>query len=334
MNIIAVSRLTLLFNKKYYEIVSDFFLKIHLFHYKDQSDYAMKTHLLIHKRSHFIVMFVYTAMWSGNVMFHVPPLYKNYKSGMLFNPSDENGTFEHALYWTLPFDYTTNYKGIIFVALFNMYICYICSTLVGVLDVLLCIMVFHLWGHLKIFIHNLEEFPKPKHMINSLVGEWYTEEENRNVKTKLKSIIAYHNILIKFVARMSKVFGGILFVYYGFHQVCGCLLLLECSQLEMSAFMLYGPLTVTLNVLLIQLSTIFDLLESTTMKITTAIYNLPWESMDTPNRRIVNSMLRQSLKPITIKALDMLDVGCTTMITIFKNSFSYFIMLRTVANKD
>nr|WPO56498.1 odorant receptor [Leucinodes orbonalis] len=340
MNIVAVSRLVLTFSVKYYEIVANFVNKIHLFHFKHQSEYAMETHLLVHKLSRFFTLYINLLLYSGVCVFNLTLVYTNYVSGALTNLRETEVPFQHALYMAVPFDYTTEYKGAIFIFWFNVIISYICSSIFCTFDLFLSLLVFHLWGHLRILIHNLENFPRPKQSYkpegyaNEVNYEWYTKEENKEVADRLKDIINHHIFITDYIKQMMNIFGPSLFVIYAFHQVSECLLLLQLAQLEAKAFFMYGPLTLTLVQQLIQLSFIFDMLQSMTSSLVRAVYSLPWECMDNPNRRIVNLLLSQCYRPLTPKALGVLDVGCKTMVAIFKNTLSYFIMLQTVAGMD
>lgn len=57
---------------------------------------------------------------------------------------------------------------------------------------------------------------------------------------------------------------------------------------------------------------------------------MPWEYMDTSNRKIVNTILLNSQKPLSIKALGMVQVGVQSMVTVCVN-YVFFIY---VINKN
>lgn len=72
------------------------------------------------------------------------------------------------------------------------------------LDLLLSLMIFHLWGHFKILIHDLESFPLPAKTEtmtfegnNVLTAEMYSDEEQEQVSKKLKECIDYHRLITK-----------------------------------------------------------------------------------------------------------------------------------------
>ena len=70
------------------------------------------------------------------------------------------------------------------------------------LDLLLSLMVFNVWGHLNILLHDLETFPLPanKDIVSTDDGkavsaEMYSEEELKLISQKLKQCIDYHRLI-------------------------------------------------------------------------------------------------------------------------------------------
>ena len=47
-----------------------------------------------------------------------------------------------------------------------------------------------------------------------------------------------------------------------------------------------------------------------------AVYGLPWECMDTKNRRTVAFFLMNVQEPVHVKAMGLADVGVTSMTTV------------------
>nr|CBH19582.1 olfactory receptor 1 [Antheraea polyphemus] len=328
LNVVGLSRLMLIYLKRYHELTAIFLTRVHLFNHKDKSDYAMKTHILVHKISHCFAMYIFGSMITGIILFNSIPMYNNIVSGAFNNPRPENATFQHAVYYSLPFDYTTSLRGFLVVFSCNLYITTICSSCICVFDLFLSLMVFHLWGHYKILIYNLEHFPIPSN--DAII---FSVEESKGVILRLQENIRHHNLIIDFTSKMSSTFGWILLLYYAFHQVSGCLLLLQCSKLEPRAIVQYGPLTIILFTQLIQISYVFELLGTMNDKLPDAIYSVPWERMHVNTRKLVLVFLIQSQKPMHIKAMSMVSVGVQTMASILKTSVSYFVMLRTIATE-
>nr|QEI49013.1 pheromone receptor OR2 [Mythimna separata] len=338
MSIVDVSRVaTLTCSSKYRELAKEFLTKMHLFFFKDRSKYAMKTHKNIHLLSHLFTLCLLMQMLFGLSLFNLIPMYNNYAAGRYKSGGIVNSTLEHSIYFPYPFDTVTQMRGYIFACVIHWVISYLCSTWFCMFDLVLSLMVFHLWGHFKILINLLNDFPRPSSGSNFTTengflirAEKYSKEELKQVSERLAECIIYHREIVNFTNTMSDVFGPMLFVYYVFHQTSGCLLLLECSQMTTQALMRYVPLTLILTQQLIQLSVIFELVGSESEKLKHAVYGVPWESMDSKNRRVVAFFLMNVQEPVHVKALGVANVGVTSMAMILKTSVSYFTFLRSV----
>lgn len=136
----------------------------------------------------------------GLSLFNVIPVIRNFKSGAYYayfsNPDNVTMPLEHSMDYVLPFDYTTDFKGYLFILVSNWYIAFICSVAFCIIDLLLLIMVLHLWGHMKILIYNMNNFQT---RINdsraSSYNETYSDKENEDAFLILKDIIVYHHFL-------------------------------------------------------------------------------------------------------------------------------------------
>nr|AGS41447.1 olfactory receptor 8 [Agrotis segetum] len=335
MSCVCLSRIsTLTFSEKYRMVAKDYLRKYHLFYYKDRSEFAMKTHKMVHLVSHLFTLFLVGQMWVGLSLFNLIPMYNNYAAGRYKSGGTQNSTFEHSHYLPYPFDTSTEMKGYLIACIFHWWISYATSTWFIVFDLFMSLMVFHLWGHCKILLNLLSDFPRPSFNFIVLDGlemkvEKYSKEELSKVSEKLIECITYHQEIIKFTNTISDVFGPMLFVYYVFHQASGCLLLLECSQMSTQALMRYLPLTIILTQQLIQLSVTFELVGSESEKLRDAVYGVPWECMDTKNRKVVAFFLMNVQNPIHVKALGVANVGVTSMAMILRTSMSYFAFLRS-----
>lgn len=68
-------------------------------------------------------------------------------------------------------------------------------------------MIFNLYGHFKILIHNLDNFPRPATAVSNEAGqndnaiiagaEMYSESELEIVTVKLKECIQYHMVIVE-----------------------------------------------------------------------------------------------------------------------------------------
>nr|XP_037867712.1 uncharacterized protein LOC101736803 [Bombyx mori]CAI43912.1 olfactory receptor-4 [Bombyx mori] len=327
MNVVS-SRLILRCFKKYDVVGQQFINKIHLYHYRNDSEYAMKIHTVVHKISHNMTYIFSFCIIFGTVTFNLTPIFNNIGSGAYKNPRPDNVTLQQCVYYALPFDYTGNFKWYLLVAIFNVQKTFFCTSLFILFELSLSLMIICLWGHLRIFIHNLNHIPAPRNSFE------YTKEERQEVDDTLKKCIQHHTLIIGFVRIMSETYGLAVLIYYAFQQVVGCLLLLQCSQMELKTVTRFGFLTLVLNQQLIQISVIFELLGYMSDKLQDAVYCVPWEYMDTCHRKMVYMMFRQSQIPLQLKAMNMLSIGVKTMVSILKTSVTYYLILKTVTTDE
>ncbi|XP_053623880.1 uncharacterized protein LOC128682902 [Plodia interpunctella] len=330
MTIICVARSMTIYKKQYSEIFKGFITDVHLFNGRKQSAYAMKTHLSIHKYSHFFTFYMICLLLFGDMFFSIVPIIMNIRAGGFKASPPKNLTYELSVNYALPFDYHHNFNGYIVVSIFNF-----CETLLAadyfcIIDSYMGLLMFHLWGHLKIIVHDLDYFPRPRNDSVAFCGR-YTDEELLQVREKLKSIAQHHNRVLKYIKDVQETFGPAIALSYGFYQVTLCILLFGSSQQGLQGFIRYAPMTVALLSLLIQMSLTFELVGSMRDQLINSVYGMPWECMDVSNRKSVLIILQLVQRPLGLKAVGMVEVGCNTMMTILKTSISYFAMLRTMA---
>lgn len=151
--------------------------------------------MLIHKLSHFFTIYLGVMMILGILLFTCTPLYKNIASGAFYNYKTSNVTFEHSVYYWLPFDYEHDIRGYIVLFTFNWYITIICSSCFVTFDMVMSLIIFHVWGHLRILIKTMENFRKPKNEAEKL--GCFSKEELRYVSSELKDFVEHHNLVIE-----------------------------------------------------------------------------------------------------------------------------------------
>lgn len=139
-------------------------------------------------------------MYLGLVLFNLIPVISNIKSGAYYDnyyyPDNVTVPLVHTMNYAVPFDYTTDYRGYFGVFLFNWYIAFICSSTFCIFDLLLLLMVVHLWGHLKILIYYIDNFKtKTDDSRARRYNRHYSDEENSEAFLKLKDIIEYHQFI-------------------------------------------------------------------------------------------------------------------------------------------
>nr|AST36247.1 putative odorant receptor OR3 [Hedya nubiferana] len=335
MTVICLQRLTMPWLNQYREVAREFLEKIHLYNHKNKSDYAMKVYSRVEKICIFFTLFIHYQMYTGILLFNITPWYKNLKAGMFSSNKPSNGTFEHAMYLELPFDYLTNFTGYIFVFILGWVETYTVASTFCLGDLYLSLIVFHIWGNLKILKHSLESFPRINNQrMTKIERSWYTKVESEHISLLIKEIVNHHRLIMDFMSKTSNTFSFFLCIYFAFHQIIGCILLLECSKLDSEALGKYGPLTVLLFQQLIQISVIFELIGSQSETLIDSVYGLPWECMGLKNRKLVLFFLQNVREPISLKACGMVSIGVQTMAAIIKASCSYFIILRTFTSNE
>ncbi|XP_063533542.1 odorant receptor 67a-like isoform X1 [Cydia strobilella] len=335
---LSIARTFLPLFSRYGEIVERFLLSFHLTHFKHKGSYHLKMYEKLEWLSHRVVIITLAFGMLCAVAYNMMPIINNISSGAYKN---DNKTVELSVYFSYPgFDPQDHYK---FATIFNFYVVFGCAILVSGIDLLMTLFVIQIIGHIEVLKNSLLTFPEPKKSTDIikphfgrikqfavLTAPMFTEEENLVIKEKLKDCVKHHLFIVSFTDDMSDFFGPVLAIYFLFHQVSGCILLLELSAGDPDALTKYGPLTVTIFGQLIIISTIYEIVNTKSELLATTAYSMPWECMNVSNRRSVCILLRRLQRPIAVRALGVTAVNVQTMSTILKTSFSYFTFLRTL----
>ncbi|XP_063544666.1 uncharacterized protein LOC134752837 [Cydia strobilella] len=312
---------------KYQETIKDYLHQFNLFYFKGRSPYAAKVHAQIHIISGMFTIYVMWEMFIGVSLFIFMPWFNNYSRDMFGENRPQNSTFEHSVYYYLPDAVYSTEEGYWMLFICNIPLSYFTTIGLCVFDLLLCLIVFQIWGHLRILKHNLQDIPLPENNI------MYSVEENSKIRLLLKENIMHHNFIIKFVDRCSDAFSEYLFAFYLFMQFITCILLLEVSSFTADSLAKYGPLTIGMHQQLIQVSILFEMLNTKSEQLVDAVYAIPWEHMNTNNRRTVLFFLHRIQTPVSLKAAKIVPVGVNTMSAVLKTTFSYYMMLKTLAGE-
>ncbi|XP_063544375.1 odorant receptor 33a-like [Cydia strobilella] len=326
-DLLVLLRLVVARTIKYQEIIKDFLLEFHLFYFKHRSSYAAKVHAQIHTISGMFSFYVICQMASGASLFVLKPLYNNYNNGMYGKNRPDNNTFENSAYYYLPDACYTTVKGYWILFAFNCFTSYIVCVGLFEFDLLISLMVFQIWGHLKILRHSMLTMPPPENSKNGM----FSAEENIKIRALLREIYEHHNLIIKFVNKCSNAFSEYLFTFYMFMQFITCILLLEVSSFTGDALAKYAPLTIGMNQQLMQVSILFEMLNTKSEQLIDAVYAIPWEQMDKRNRKSVLFMIRRIQTPVSLKAGGIVPVGVRTMTAVLKGSVTYYMMLKAFA---
>ncbi|KAH9637515.1 hypothetical protein HF086_010926 [Spodoptera exigua] len=197
---------------KYRDLAKEFLTKLHLFYFKDRSPYAILTHKKVHLICHLFSLWLLSQMLTGLSLFNLIPMYTNYSSGRYASGGTQNATFEHSLYFPYPFNTSTDINGYIVACILHWLLSYFCATWFCMFDLFLSIMVFHLWGHFKILINSLDNFPKPSTQVSCTLeggfivnAEKFSKEELVKVSRQLKECIDYHREIIHRTVESEKL---------------------------------------------------------------------------------------------------------------------------------
>nr|AXF48759.1 odorant receptors OR2.3 [Lobesia botrana] len=288
MAILVLQRLFLSRTNKYYKMIKMFLFEFHLFYFKERSQYNAKIYKVIHIVSGMFTLYVQCLMGLGLILFTFKPWYNNYSRGLLSDNPTANITLEQAVYYYSPnnFAYTTKTGyWILFTA--NMPLSYFVTCGLCGFDLLVSTIVFQILGHLQILKHNLMTIPLPLDVEYGI----YSIEENIQIRRRLKENIEHHKVIIKFVDKCSDALNEYSFLFYLVLQIMCCVLLLEISAMTSDALAKYGPMTLGMYQQLVHLSVFFELVSTKSAQLINVVYALPWECMDTGNRKTVMFLL-------------------------------------------
>lgn len=171
---------------------------------------SLQTYILVEKLANFYVLYTHILISFGLILFNFAPIYESYHSGA-FSAINSNQTddivLKHCVYFVLPFDCERNIYGYIIVVIYNMYLSYNCSSCFCAFDILLVIIVFHIWGHLRILKNNLENFPMPlivqqnNYILNGksmiIKTSFYSPEETINIRKLIVFNIENHKYILE-----------------------------------------------------------------------------------------------------------------------------------------
>nr|WEG72101.1 odorant-receptor-21 [Grapholita molesta] len=336
--ILSFARTFLPLYSRYAEIIERFLMSFHLVHFKHESSYHLKIYEKVEWLSHRVVTITMALGMICAAAFNLMPIINNIRSGAY---KDHNKSVELAVYYSYPgVDSQDHYK---FATIFNFYVVFGCAILIVGIDILMSLFIIQIIGHIEVLNNSLETFPKPNMSTDIsntdfeiskqstvVTAPMFSVEENLIIKERIKQCVKHHLLIVSFTDDMSDFFGPVIAIYYLFHQVAGCIMLLELSAGDPQALTKYGPLTVTVFGQLIILSTIFEIVNTKSELLADTAYAVPWESMNMANQRSVCLLLRRLQQPIAVRALGVAAVNVQTMSTILKTSFSYFTFLKTL----
>uniref|UniRef100_A0A0K8TUV4 Odorant receptor n=1 Tax=Epiphyas postvittana TaxID=65032 RepID=A0A0K8TUV4_EPIPO len=322
---------------KYGYILKSFLMSFHLMHFKHMGGRYQEIYVKIERISYRFVSITMTLAMICAFCFNLIPIVNNVSSGAY---RDHNKSIELAVYFSYPhYDPQDHY---FFVTGWNMFIVVACSILIAGIDCILLLFILQIIGHIEILRHNLSDFPKPEDVRAVKVDckgsrkpvfvnvAMFTKEQNLIIKENIKKCVQHHLFIIKFTDNVSQFFGPVMAIYYLFHLVTGCLMLLEMSAGDAASLARYGPVTVVIFGQLVILSMVFETVNTRSEMLVDALYDQAWDSMELSNMRSACLLLHRLQNPIAIQALGVTPINVRTMVMILKTSFSYFAFLKTL----
>lgn len=158
----------------------------------------------VHKISSIFTVIIYIQVYFTVIFFNLTPFYNNIKSGV-FKASQhslENGTrYEYAVYYYTKFEHNNLIYAII--SSVNWLIVFDGGLYFCTYDLLVSLIAFHIWGHLKILKYNLKNFQK-LNSVQTIMNEhenlmYYNVEKSQNIKKFLIENIKHHKMITKLV---------------------------------------------------------------------------------------------------------------------------------------
>ncbi|CAH0399965.1 unnamed protein product [Chilo suppressalis] len=336
LNCVGTYRATVTWRPKFQQLLKQFVTELHLLLHQHKSKYYKEISDRVHSICLLCTRMLVVEIIMAVLMFNIPPIVNNYRAGMLSTTRPVNGTFEPTFNLAFPYVDTESksLSDYIPMTIVQVYLTVDCTVCLLIFDCLSSLILFHVWGHIKILIYNLNNVPVPKTSSQFELNEdplFYSSEEDIMIKNILKENIEHHIMINQFLDKYSLTFGSSYCALYLFHQVSLCILLFACSELDASSLSKYGCITFIVLQQLIQMSVVVELVTSEAQKVMNAVYSVPWERMSASNRKMVAVFLLNAQNPMQFKAMGMVPVGVQTMAAILKTSFSYFMLLRTFA---
>lgn len=198
------------------------------------------------------MLFLVPMSIAGPISFNSFFLYNNYKIGAFIGDREPNSTLEFSVYYIYPFFNPIDHFKL--VTIWNLYLSYLFSMTLSMLDLMLCLMVFQIYGHIRILRHNLTNFPRPKNSVviddlatsnddSVVTSEMYDAEENEMVHKFLSDCIDHHRLIVDFTDELSSVFGLMLGVNYASHLASCCLLLVMITRVRPTRLINYKRIT-------------------------------------------------------------------------------------------
>lgn len=142
----------------------------------------------------------------GIVLYNITPMYNDYKLDAFKRHRPKNVTLDHGIFFSYP--YFVQDEHFYISTAINVYSAIVCGITICILDMLLCLMVFQIIGHIKTLMLDFETMTRPKGVAANLFTEAdmsglnaleiYDKEENVEVGLKLIEMVHHHRLIVRY----------------------------------------------------------------------------------------------------------------------------------------
>ncbi|XP_052756166.1 uncharacterized protein LOC113521071 [Galleria mellonella] len=303
--------------KSYQKLIGEFFTKIHIYnYYKSTKDpFAKMKVLQVERNTRITGYFIGFILFLDLALWFVMPIINNIAHKELIR--NKTVRLQTCLYLWAPFDYGYNVNNWIIMHIVScISTVYGCSS-ITLFDTLNFAFIFNLIGHIEIFKNNIKvRFQK--------------KLNNEEMRFELIETMKYHAFITQKFKDMESAFGINIGGNYLQNLFEDSLLLYELMFGPKGDKMQYGLMIVVYMGELIIMSFVLEEIRRQSEDIPEVVYcNIHWEEMSISNKKIFLPFLLQVQPIMEFKAACGLRAGVNPMISIFKSTFSYYIMLKS-----
>nr|ARO76430.1 odorant receptor 25 [Conogethes punctiferalis] len=196
----------------------------------------------------------------------------------------------------------------------------ICAT-----DYLFFTCCTHIRIQFRLLQHQYQEIIEPVNL--SAVG---TIDRSR-IKTKFKDLAVWHQEIINSASMLEGVYAKSTLFNFMTSSLVICLTGFNVTTIDDKAFVITFIIFLFMSMLQIFFLCYFgDILMSSSMEVTNAVYNSRWYLSDVGMGRNVLLVQTRAQKPCKVTAAEFADVNLRAFMRILSTAWSYFALLQTV----
>ncbi|XP_050678193.1 uncharacterized protein LOC126974678 [Leptidea sinapis] len=157
----------------------------------------------VDKMSLYFTLLMVVCSFFGLILFNISPMWYNVANGVFKKEYRANVSVRFSIIYEYPGFKPEDY--FVFVTYLNVYLSYACTISICAIDLLLCLMVFQIIGHIQILQMNLDGFSRPKNEKSAIVvyqnqsinNDKFDEEENRCIHRNLIENVEHHRFIVR-----------------------------------------------------------------------------------------------------------------------------------------